>query len=674
MKTVAQKFRPGVQPANPARERAVSRAGMSLQGLVNESPRMNLQARLHALIATSPRQLAQRRQLAGMFGPALRRPATTHEKDIQTADNSAAPIQRVIAGLDAYTDARNIPAEWVTAYANDIKDWDTHLTDEHLLFLYQSVRGKTPEKENVEFEHVGGNHWNVKVNGLVYLATPDGSCALHAVDLADRVLKGEAIDRATYHSAEGGLVLALRNALYTHVVDEEGEDEIRRVIAKGIKDSDSVPGSGFGPQLSEFLTQKVILANPPWVPQVFEIAYANLSYRTMNLPKPSEAKKILAGKSFFSKSYGSLNEMMQQALAVVHAASTFGSGVSFKDKVYEDTISKSLRSSYRHFYSAKEAAAELGKIKKKSAEKKRSLTKRRLRGGWLISRESKDSLAAKLKDPRFVAKIMNASGRAGVRLTGAHKEIANLVGKGQVDLSKLKLSTSEKFAAFESFKSRKSKQKTNLQFGVRGANKSSFGSGGFQVKGLSTYPNEMIWFANQLKIWKCSEADLFAAMQEKNYDALVRLTNEKDAVRLLRFEDLQILERWRAGPFGTGVAAWARLGYHGRETFSGYMRSMPMREGDATKNVSNTEDYAKPHLPQLWNEQQQNTVAGIERLMDIEVAEGGVYDERTRTYLEQLVAEPVEGEPTDQMIEESANIMQSPNPYINEDADEEGKT
>jgi hypothetical protein len=86
----------------------------------------------------------------------------------------------------------------------------------------------------------------------------------------------------------------------------------------------------------------------------------------------------------------------------------------------------------------------------------------------------------------------------------------------------------------------------------------------FQVKGLATYPAEIVWFVRKFDGWKCFWHVLFSAMQEHNYEELLRLTaNNADAERLLRFEDLQLLERWRADYFAVGAAAHARLGYHG---------------------------------------------------------------------------------------------------------------
>lgn len=588
--------------------------------------------------------------------------------------DSGKVVQRQIKGLDEYSDYTKIPDQWFEAYKRDITNSCTHLTDGNLLYLYRHVRGKTPDSEGVIFLHKRGNHWDVKIGEKEYITKSDGSCALHAVDLADRVLNGESINPEVPYSADEVNLYNFRQVIFNQLV-EEGPDESKKAIASGISNSEDVIGSGFGPDLSRLLNlevqnklEKSVLLRQEDIASLFDLAYTRL-WKGMSLPKPSEAKKILKKKDFFSRVFPTLLEMMARALAIVFNTTNSGMQQSFEGEPYTKLLEECIRDSLQSFGTKKEAAAALHKIEV-SPRARRGAKKRALPGRKLLPSHKSEMLKKKMNNPMFVRKLMKASQIARKRLTKSSSDIASLVAKGQSDLTSRQLSSRQKIAAFSAFKKRKTKEKSNLQFDIGSGNKTSFGKGGFQVKGLGTYLDEVRWFESKLKKWKCSEADLFAAMEERSRVELIRLTgNEQDANHLLRFADLQLLERWRGGPFGVGVAAWARAGYHGLVRFSQYILRMPLMEDGATTNVSETKEFDAPHNEELWKRQQQSTVEGIQQMMEIEIPPGGVYDERTRAYLEQAADESEKGEPSTPMIEASAEFMQSPRPYQNEDAD-----
>jgi hypothetical protein len=66
----------------------------------------------------------------------------------------------------------------------------------------------------------------------------------------------------------------------------------------------------------------------------------------------------------------------------------------------------------------------------------------------------------------------------------------------------------------------------------------------------------------------------------------------------------------------------------------GYLREMPMREEDATTNVSNTMDIEAPYDKALWERQEASTIDGIDQLLDVEIGQGEVYDQGTVDYLD----------------------------------------
>ncbi len=645
-----------------------------LRASMAQSPRVQAMTQLRQSMTQSPRVLGQPTH------PPQGRSALV---PMPASPGQAPPVQRVIAGLEDYTDPTKIPGEWLDAYREDILHERTHVTDEHVFVLYGLVRGVNPDEEGVVFRHEDGNHWDVQINGKKYLAMPDGSCALHAIDLVNRVKSGEAINGKVPYAASQERVNALRHQLDEHVREVEGEAETKRVIAAAINNATLIVTAGFGPKLSTILRKKVILGTAQGPENMFEIAYARTYdkfWKPLNMPKTSEAKNYLGKQGFFSRKEGfaSLEEMMQQALASLFSGYVTGMNLKSTGEPYASVLKTGIEQSLSHFESAKEAESKFSKLERKYEAQPRG-KKRRLSGGnKFLKEEDSKKLSGKLKNEKFQKKLMRASKKAKGKLEEQSAEVAKVVEGGSVDLTGREISTAEKFGAFAAFsKPTKSKVKKDLKVKHRGGGEaqSSFGKGGFQVKGLGTYSAEMIWFIDKFKTWKCSYIELFQAMQEHNYKELLRLTNNaQDADHLARFGDLQGLEKWRAQEFGTGVAAWENLGYHGQITFSEYMQEMPMREEDATTNVAKTTDTEHPFDAELWARQQQSMVTGIERLMEVEIEEGATYNERARVFLQQAAEEPEDGEPSEQMIWASSEFLQSPNPYQNRDDDPPEKT
>lgn len=591
-------------------------------------------------------------------------------------------VQRVIAGLETYTDHKVVPESWAVAYLADLTDSTTHLTDEHLLQIYRNVRGRTPDQDHMVFRHVGGNHWTLIDNRLgdgqstTYQIEADGSCGLHAVHLAIQLLAGREQDRDPNipYSAPDDFITTNRRLLQEYLTDEERQAdsvaEARRLIALGIHTAEFVFTTGFGPRLQTLLRATLVERSPETMRQFFnrfyELYWPQTKLVKIHWPKPSEAKKLLK-KEFFTK--GSLRECVVAGLNMI-----FENANGVKNLLEEDDskVAKVLDSNLRENMSADEAAAWIKSIpslfKLKKPIKKR-LDKKQYRTG------SKEQLRKKLANPTFRAKILKASRMSRLRFKKSSKShITKLIQSRNTDLTKIEVSTQQLMEALFAFTGSESGTKNDLKVGTGDDQYTSIGQGGLQVKGLGTYPQEVIWFQDKISKWGVNPKDVFRALQLRDIDALKNITkdNPADLKHLLSFHTLQIEEIFRGVQFAIGQAAHYRLAFHGQKGVQHYLTMMPMYEEGATTNVTKTEDPSDPFDPDLWQRQENSMFEGLCQLANLDIPQGEIYDERTLNYIHELEREPIDTDPSDQLVEAGYEFMQSPNPYLNQDEEDAG--
>ncbi|GAA0562455.1 hypothetical protein GCM10009415_50640 [Chitinophaga japonensis] len=607
------------------------------------------------------------------------------------APRSGQPVvQRVIAGLEAYQDPAHIPREWLDTYHRDLLDAQAFLSEDQVWNVFNRVVGPgMPYNYGIAINHVGGNHWTLRYKEVDYQVVGDGSCGLHAVHLAHSLLNGATVDPKVAYKAPADFVNQQRQALYNNLVHADNaaqsNREAARHISLAITNTEHVFETGFGTDMQRLLQETVIRSNRENLNRFLDIGYANYwaqRKKAINdLPKPSEARKIYQTDEFHRLAQGraSLNEVLTLAISQVHQRHNFSVAIDFSQPDFQGEITKSARSAGKSFRSPAAVKKEMEAFK--TAYKLKSPKKKRLRGGGksFLSKEERVALRKKMRSPGFRKKVMLASRQAVLkfRKTGTEKgSITKMISEGSLDFKSVNMSSAQVLEALHAFTSSKTTGKSDLALGSGKASYTSIGQGGLQVKGLETYPEETRWFQQRITKWKVSPADLFRALMTRNEDELQRLTraNKTEMKHMLSFRVLQLEEIFRGMQFGIGVAAHLNLGFHGQSDIGNYLYNMPMYAGGATTNVTQTQDWNAPHDPSLWSQQEQSTMNGIQQLAEMDMEAGQMYNMHAQNFLQQLHAEPEEGEePTGELVDQSYQFMMSPNPYINEDEDDGGE-
>ncbi len=157
-------------------------------------------------------------------------------------------VQRHVPGFKEYKSVDNIPEDWVELYIVDLSHSTTHLYQDDIIEFF----GKLPE--GVTLNH-SGNHFNVTISkegsSITIKTMADGNCAAYA---AHAILNRDRIeaDSDNYVTDDEGFVAAFRSAVKDRLKADHAE--IRQRILFQLRNSDSLPETGFGPHLSAALT------------------------------------------------------------------------------------------------------------------------------------------------------------------------------------------------------------------------------------------------------------------------------------------------------------------------------------------------------------------------------------------------------------------------------------
>ncbi|MRW89706.1 hypothetical protein GJ699_06900 [Duganella sp. FT80W] len=225
-------------------------AQRKLAEMMNNSPRALQQLALNNAIHNSPRMVAQRHDMKGLFGGEAKVQGHGAVPAVAPALNGGAVVQRVIKGLETYTDAEKIPPDWVQAYKDDIADPHSHISESDILILYQKLTGNNPPG-NVKLLNTGGDHWDLRVTNedeteYTVSTVHDGSCGVHAVDALMKISNGQISGAQNKHNADSAFVLYARNILMQHYAEDESPEEIKKTIAHVIDAKETLSYTGFG--------------------------------------------------------------------------------------------------------------------------------------------------------------------------------------------------------------------------------------------------------------------------------------------------------------------------------------------------------------------------------------------------------------------------------------------
>jgi hypothetical protein len=585
-------------------------------------------------------------------------------------------VQRVIAGLETYQDPAQIPEKWVNTYHQDLLDTTAFLSEDQVWNVFKrTVRPGMPYEYGVAINHEGGNHWTLTYKGANYQIMGDGSCGLHAVHLAGRLLNAKVgdppVDPTVAYQAPPQFVTEQRKALYDDLTHKdkaaEANAEARRHISLAITNTEHVFETGFGPEMQQLLVEASIRGNPENLNRFVDLGFtgywAENKKALPDLLKPSQARKVYQNDEFFRESQAkdSLDNILTSAIAKIFKEGNFLADIDFNDKLFQPAIKKWAIEARRNFRSPAAIKKELAAIK--AAFVLKAAKKKRLKANGFLSPEQRAALMKKLKDPRFRRKIMLASRHAVMRFKKKKTEdrsFTKMISEGTLDFKAVPMSSAQVIESLHAFTTTAMVSKNDLMVGSGTGSYTSIGQGGLQVKGLDTYPEEMNWFSTRIKKWKVNPGDLFRALMTRNEEELKRLTKASAAEmkHMLSFRILQLEEIFRGMQFGIGVAAHLNLGFHGQSDISSYLAGMPMYAGGATTNVTRTDDWNKPHNPPMWEQQVQSTMDGIQQLVGMDVDEGQLYNMNAQTFLQQLHTEPLDdGEPSEELVDQSQRFM-----------------
>ena len=164
-------------------------------------------------------------------------------------------VQRVIAGLENYQLADNIPDNWVNSYHNDLKNTDSFLSEDQVWNVFERVIGPgEPYQYGIAINHEGGDHWTLSHNDINYKIMGDGNCGLHAVHLARHLLfppqEAILVDPTVSYAAPEEFVREQRQALYDSLTHEDNldqsNDEAKKHISLAIKNAEFIIETGGG--------------------------------------------------------------------------------------------------------------------------------------------------------------------------------------------------------------------------------------------------------------------------------------------------------------------------------------------------------------------------------------------------------------------------------------------
>lgn len=620
--------------------------------------------------------------------PTDKRPATVPAQPKAASVPATPVVQRVIVGLEAYQDPDKVPQNWLDQYHADLRDTSAPLSKDQVLNVFGRLfGGSVPADHGMVIDHTGGDQWTLHYKGENYQTITDGNGGLHVVHLALRLLHpidgAPPVNPAEAYQAPAIFVAEQRKALHenlTHIDNAARSDkDAQKHISHIITQVEDITDTGFGPAMQKLLLSASIRGNQENLNRFLDIAYAGYQPERKrkaidDLPKPSVAHKSYQTDEFFrlSQSRDSLEVILTDAISKAYQAHNFHSSIDFSEEVYQREIKKWVQISLQNFRSPAAIKKEMEKFT--TAYVARAAKKKRLEGNSFLPKEKRAELRNKLKDPRIRRKIMRASRHAVLKFKKNKTDAGptKMISEGTLNFGTSPMSTEQLIESLHAFTTTTFIGKNDLVVGSGPSTSTSIGQGGLQVKGLGTYAEEMSWFGERIKKWNVNPGDLFRALMTRDEEQLKRLTkaNAADMKHMLSFRVLQIEEIFRGMQFGIGVAAHLNLGFHGQADVSSHLTGMPMYAAGATTNVTKTDDWDHPHNPGLWDKQVQSTMEGIDRLVEVELKPGQLYNMNAQAFLQQLHAEPMDdAEPSEELIDQSRRFMMSPNPYINEDDD-----
>ncbi len=207
---------------------------------VSENPALE-----HEADTMSDRLATSAARFSHSSAPALQQPTRSGSSVAQCA----------ILGLENIQVTSDVPEDWVNRFIADLTDPTTHLGDEDII-VYLSINSPGWHQD-VKFINTGHNHWDVEITQpmgapIIIQTSPDGNCAAHAAHAA--------INRAGFHASTAGyqapaqFITAMRIATQQRVQGDRVE--VKRRIISQIQHSYSVAESGFGPSLSQRLSER----------------------------------------------------------------------------------------------------------------------------------------------------------------------------------------------------------------------------------------------------------------------------------------------------------------------------------------------------------------------------------------------------------------------------------
>lgn len=166
-------------------------------------------------------------------------------------------VQRIVGGLEDYTNPDAVPQNWVELFVTDILDNHSHLSEVDIHSYLQEEANDINWADEVDLINKG-NHWDVRIkkNGITINTVPDGNCAAYTIQA---ILNRAKFDKdVPNYSANEDFIQQVRRFVQNKLRADAAE--VKKRIAEAIRDSDNLFECGFGSKLTEALQQ--VILNP----------------------------------------------------------------------------------------------------------------------------------------------------------------------------------------------------------------------------------------------------------------------------------------------------------------------------------------------------------------------------------------------------------------------------